>query len=106
MFRAPKSDITAGPREARNKPASNRITRRRHDDWNCFGRVLGSQSIGINGSDDDVDLEPDEIGCEVRQAILSALRISVLNADVLSLNPSEITETLPECLVPGRGRGR
>jgi len=54
---------------------------------------LGGQRIGRNGSDDDVNLEVDEIGCEVREAIVSALRIAVLEADVLALGPSEVAET-------------
>jgi hypothetical protein len=60
---------------------------------------LGSQSIGSGGRDDDVNLEMDEIGREVREAIVSALRIAVLDADVLSLDPTEVAETEPECLV-------
>jgi hypothetical protein len=54
---------------------------------------LGGQSIASNGSDDNVNLETDEIGCEVREAIASTLRIAVLDADVLSLDPSEVAET-------------
>ena len=56
--------------------------------------------------DDDVNLETDEIGCEVREAIAPALRIAVLDADVLALEPSEVAQALPECLVPERGIGR
>jgi hypothetical protein len=67
---------------------------------------LGSQSNGSSGNDDDVNLEANEIGCEVREAIGSTLRIAVLDADVLSLDPSEVAETEPECLVPERGIGR
>jgi len=99
-------DIAAGPRQAVNKPTCNRVTGRRHNDRDCPSSVLGSQSIGSDGSDDDVNLEKDEIGCEVREAIALTLRISVLNADVLPLNPSEVAETLPECLVPECGIGR
>ena len=99
-------DVAAGPRQALNKPNCNRVTRRRHNDRDCPGSIFGSQSIGTTGSDDDVNLETDEIGREVGKAIASTLRISILNADVLSLNPSEVAETLPECLVPVRGSGR
>jgi hypothetical protein len=60
---------------------------------------LGSQSIGGGGSDDDVNLETDEIGREVGEAIVPALRIAVLDADVLSFDPPEVAETEPECLV-------
>ena len=67
---------------------------------------MGSQSIGSGGSDDDVNLETDEIGREVREAIVSALCIAVLDADVLSLDPSEVAETEQEYLVRGRVNGR
>ena len=99
-------DVAAGPRQALNQPTRNRVTRSRHNDRDSPGSFLGSQSIGSNGSDDDVNLETDEIGCEVREAIASTLRIAVLDADVLSLDPSEVAETEPECLVPERGIGR
>jgi hypothetical protein len=67
---------------------------------------LGGQSIGSHGSDDDVNLETDEIVCKVREAIASTLRMAILDADVLSLDPSEVAETALECLVPERGVGR
>jgi hypothetical protein len=67
---------------------------------------LGGQSIGDNISDDDVDLETDEIGCEVREAIASTLGIAGLEADVLALDPSEVAKTEPERLVPERDIGR
>ena len=54
---------------------------------------MGSQSSGTTGSDDNVNLETDEIGREVREAIVSTLRIAVLDADVLSLDPSAVAET-------------
>ena len=99
-------DVAAGPCQALDQPSSNRVTRRRHHDGDFPGRVFGSQNIGVDGSDDDVNLETDEIGCEVREAIAPALRVAVLDADVLSLDPSEVAETEPECLVPERGIGR
>ena len=67
---------------------------------------MGGQSIGSGGSDDDLNLETDEIGREFREAIVSALRIAVLDADALSLDPSEVAQTEPECLVRGRVIGR
>jgi hypothetical protein len=67
---------------------------------------LGSQSSGTTGSDDDFNLETDEISGEVREAIASTLRIAVLNADVLALDPSEVAKSEQECLPHGRGNGR
>ena len=100
--------VTLPPGRARlsTSPARNRVTRSHHNDRDSPGSFFGSQSIGSSGSDDDVNLETDEIGREVREAIVSTLRIAVLDADVLSLDPSEVAETEPECLVPERGSGR
>jgi hypothetical protein len=67
---------------------------------------LGSQRSVIRRTDDDVNLETDEIGCEAREAIASTLRMAVLDADVLALDPSEVAQTEPECLVPERAIGR
>jgi hypothetical protein len=67
---------------------------------------LGRQRIGGHGRDDEVDLETDEIGREARQAIAAPLCIAVLDADVLPLDPSEVTEPLSECPMPARGIGR
>ncbi len=99
-------DVAAGPRQALSQPQRNRVTRCRHNDRDCPGSSLGSQSIGSTGCDDHVDLETDEIGCEVREAIVFTLRIAVLDVDVLALDPAVVSETEPECLVPGRGDGR
>src|SRR5216684_4954388 len=98
-------DVAAGPRQALNDPSCHRVTRRRHHNRDFLGSVFGSQSIVGNGSDDDVNLETDQIGCELRQDVDFHLRISVFNDDVLSLNPSKVTEPFQECLVPERRVG-
>ena len=87
--------VTLPPGRARlsTSPVRNRVTRTRHNDRDCPGSFFGSQSIGSSRSDDDVNLETDEIGCEVREAIVSTLRIAVLDDDVLSLDPSEVAQT-------------
>jgi len=54
---------------------------------------LGCQGIGSNGRDDDVNLDADEVCGEIGDALVSALGIAILDADVLSLDPSEVTET-------------
>ena len=59
-----------------------------------------------NRSNDDVDFEANEIGREIGETVGSPLCISVLDHDVLPLDPSEIAESLPKCLVPERIGGR
>src|ERR1700694_1101386 len=99
-------NVAAGLRKALNKPTCDRITRRRHHNRDCLGRAFGCESVRRNGSHDNINVQADEIDREVREYVGSLLRISVLNADVLSLDPSEVAETLPERLVPKRGSGR
>src|ERR1700674_2580288 len=95
-------DVAARARQALNNPGCHRVTRSHHHDRDFPGSVFGSQSIVGDGSDDDINLKTDQIGDELREAIVSPLRISVLNDDSFSLNPSEVTEPLQEGLVPER----
>jgi hypothetical protein len=79
-------DVAAGPRQTLDKPSSDKVTGR-DNNRDGPGGIFGSLAIGSSGSDDDVNLETDEIGCEGREAIESTFRIPVLDADVLSLSP-------------------
>ncbi len=99
-------DVAAGPRQAHNKPSCNGVTWRCHNDRDRPGSFLSNQSIRINGSDEEVNLETDEISREVRKAIAPTLRIAVLDADVLALDPSEVAEPQSECLLPRSAHGR
>jgi hypothetical protein len=75
--------------------------------WELSRWHSGDQSVGSHGSDDDVNWQAYELGCKGREAVDSAFGVSVLNPDVLSVNPIVVAEALPKCLVPGRGiRGR
>ncbi len=77
------------------------------NDW--FQKSINSLSLnGIHHDSrhDDVDLETDEIGGEVREAIDPSVGVAKFDANVLTLDPFEGVETLPECLIPQRGVGR
>jgi hypothetical protein len=63
---------------------------------------LRSQSIRRNGRDDGVHLEADEAGCELNEAFGITFRVPILDIDVLSVDPSEFTQTQQKCLTPGR----
>jgi hypothetical protein len=64
---------------------------------------LRSQGIGGHRSHDHVDFETHEIGCEVGEAVQLTLGKSILDGDVLSLDPSEVAKTLPERLFRRHG---
>ncbi len=99
-------DVAPGSRQALDEPTSDRVARNHHDDRNCPAGIPGSHSLGSRGTDDKVNLETYEIGCENRERIATTLRIAIFDADILALNPPEVAQTQPECLVPERGNGR
>src|SRR5205807_1291683 len=95
-------DIAARVCEARNDTGGERVSGRHHD-RDRTGRAFRSQSVGSNGGDNDVDLLTNELTNEACKAILPSVRISVVNTDVLSLNPSELTQSFPKSLVRSIG---
>ena len=66
---------------------------------------------GLLGSrrDDDVDLEPDELGRDLGVALVASLRPAILDRDGATLDPAEFAQSLHKGggpLAPGRRRGR
>src|SRR5215211_8289522 len=53
-------------------------------------------------------LEPDQLGRQVGQPVNPILRISIVDDNILALNPPELAQPLPERVEQGRpiGRGR
>ena len=69
------------------------------------GRLFGGLGGRRVHSDDDIHIETDEFGGERRETVSVTLRISVLNIDAISFDPSEVPETLPERIYLRRDRG-
>ena len=59
---------------------------------------LAASGCGRRRRDDDVDLQPDQLGREVGQPVEPTLRESILDDDVLALDPPELTQPFPERL--------
>ena len=59
---------------------------------NRRGRALGGQRARRAVRDDDVDLEPNQLGCQAGQPLVSALRPPVLDDDVPALDVAEIAK--------------
>src|SRR4029453_9462434 len=55
---------------------------------------------------DDVHLEPDQLGREVGQPVEPTLRKSIVDDNILALNPPELAQPLPERVEVGRRIGR
>jgi hypothetical protein len=97
LFREPR-EVPARPREARDEPQSHRIANARHNDGQLRGRVLGSPGGQRIAHHDDIDLQPDELGRQVGEAVGFPLGIALCNRDVLAFHPSQLTQPLPERL--------
>ena len=101
-------DVPARAREARDEPGANRIANGNHDDGDRLGGVLGCRHSLRPPRYDEVHLEPDQLGRQVGQPVDPTLRISIVDDNILALNPPELAQPLPERVEPGRpiGRGR
>ena len=70
----------------------------RHDDRDRLRRSFGGKGTGRTRCHDDVDLEPDQLGRNLREAIFVPLRPAVLDGDALALDVAEVAESLAERL--------
>ena len=101
-------DVPARAREARDEPGANRIANGNHDDGDRLGGVLGRRHSLRPPRYDEVHLEPDQLGRQVGQPVDPTLRISIVDDNILALNPPELAQPLPERVEQVRpiGRGR
>ncbi len=101
-------DVPARAREARDEPGANRIANGNHDDGDRLGGVLGCRHSLRPPRYDEVHLEPDQLGREAGQPVDPILSISIVDDNILALNPPELAQPLPERVEQGRpiGRGR
>ena len=60
--------------------------------------LFGFNACGCRRPYDDVYLEPNQVDGEVGQPFRSTLRRSILDHDVLALDPPHLTQTLSKCL--------
>ena len=86
------------PGETRDESEPNRIGKTHSDDGDRPRGVLRCQGCRRRRRYEDVHLEPDQLGREIGQPVESALRPSILDDDVLALDPPELTQPLPERL--------
>jgi hypothetical protein len=86
-------------RHAGDKPLSHRIIASTcHHDGDRARGVLGSPDRGGSPGDHHIHLEPDQLGRQVAQPLLTPLRIAVLYNEVLALNMAKLAQSLPESL--------
>jgi hypothetical protein len=89
-------DVPARPREARDEPGANGIANTNHDDRDRLGGILGCRHSLRPRRYDDVHLEPDQLGRKIRQPVEPTLSESIVDDNILALNPPELAQPLPE----------
>src|SRR5262249_57176954 len=83
-------------RQALDEPAAQRIVHDRHDDGDRLRRALGRlASCGTHGHE-DVDLRSNELGRELRVAIVLAFRPAAIDDDVLAFHIALLAQALAE----------
>jgi len=77
---------------------SDGVRRRRHHDGDGSGRFLRSERGPIPCGHDQVNLETNQLRCELRQAPWFILSKAVLDSKILSLDPAKFPQLLAERL--------
>src|SRR5258705_11625169 len=74
-------EIAAGPRETRDKTATDRVRYRRKDDWDNRCRLLDHGESGGPRQNDDIDLKPDELCGDLAEALTAGFCPAILDGD-------------------------
>src|SRR2546427_9708152 len=73
-----------------------------HDDRNRLGRILGCPALRIPSRyDDDIYLEPYQLGRKLRSPIELSVGIAILDGNVLPFYVAEFAQRQPNCLRTG-----
>jgi hypothetical protein len=92
-------DIPPRVRQAGDKPVSDWIRGRQHDDRDSVGRVL--RRAGHGGSaqgHNEIDLTLDQLGGQRGELRDVALRVAELDDEILALHPAEVAQAVAEGL--------
>ena len=75
-------------------PAPTGVPRYWKDDRNDGGGLLGGKSWLGSGRENDIDLEPDELGRNLGEAFGASFRPTIFNSGVAALDPAELAQAL------------
>jgi hypothetical protein len=95
-------EIAAGPSQAGDEALGHRIAGYGEDDRDRPGGLLGGFGSGRGCRDDDVDVQPDELGGERGQSLILELGGPMLDHHVLTFDVAQVAQPLPERLVEER----
>ena len=88
-------EIATGARHGPDKASFHWIAADGKHDRNVSTRLLGGPSRSRARSNDEIDLSPNEVGCEVWQ-LIQIVRIAWLKPDILALDPTQLAQRLHE----------
>ena len=87
-------DVAARSRQTRDQAGPDRVRRRREHDRDDRCRLLCREGWRGCHRDNDIDLEPDELGRDFGVALIAALCPAILNREVATLDPTEFAQPL------------
>src|SRR5262245_41643089 len=102
-------DVAARSRQVHNEAGADRVSRRHEDDRDDRRRLLGGNNWCAPPCHNDVELEPDEFGGDLGEALFGTFRPAVLDCDGAALDPAKLTQPLQKSGYPlslGRTRAR
>src|SRR6202158_1707187 len=88
-------DVATWPREALDEARSHGIGAGRHNNGNRRGCTLSGEGPRRAMGHEDVDLEPNQFGCQVREPIVLALGPAVVNDNVFAFEVTQVTQACP-----------
>ena len=84
-------DVAARSRQARDQAHANRIVHQCEDDGHRRRRLLCGERR-VAAGDNDIHLEPRQLGGQLRRAIGASLRPAIFDCDCPSLGPAEFVQ--------------
>src|SRR5262245_31171332 len=93
LARQAREVATRSP-QTRNQTVADRVCRPREDNWD--ERCCPLCGCGCRGSrrENDIDLEPNELGRELGVALAAPLRPTILEREGAAFNPAELAQSL------------
>src|SRR5262245_3791857 len=86
--------VTARPRKTRDDTRADRIPYHRKDDRDEQCCLLCQDGCWGSVRENNIDLEPDEVGCDLGVALATSLGPAILDRDIATLRPAEYAQSL------------
>jgi hypothetical protein len=77
-----------------DETGADRVSRRHEDNRRDRCGLLCRDNCGVSDRHNDIDLEPDELGCDLSVALFACLRPAIVEGNGAALNPAEFVQPL------------